>query len=96
MGKIKFSPAKTITRANLAAVPEGKPGVYRITTANKEIVYVGMAQGGRLPERIAEHKGEFPGGTRFQVKTTASKDAAKTLEAREIAKHEPKHNDQGK
>jgi len=51
-----------------------------------------MAKGTRLNDRIAEHKGEFKGGTRFQYKTAPSKEAAERLERKEICEYRPTHN----
>lgn len=89
----RFSPSKPITNKNLENVPGNKPGVYRIQSSQKDILYVGKAKGGRLDDRIGEHKGEIPGGTRFSYKTTASKESAERLEQREIKQHRPKFNE---
>lgn len=88
----KFSPSKPITNKNLEKVPGNKPGVYRIQDTRKDVLYIGKAKGGRLDDRIREHKGEIPGGTRFSYKTTPSKEAAERLEKREIKQQEPKFN----
>lgn len=88
----KFSKTMRITQENISRVPRDKPGVYRIKNAESDILYVGKAKGGRLDERIAEHKGEFDGGTRFQYRTTLSKEAAERLERREINRINPPSN----
>lgn len=92
MATKKFSKEKTITQKNLENVPGNKPGVYRIKNADHDILYIGKAKGGRLPDRIAEHKGQFQGGTRFQYRLTPSKDAAERLERKEIREHRPQRN----
>lgn len=92
MATKKFSPTRTITQKNLESVPGNRPGVYRIKNASNDILYIGRAKGGRLPDRIAEHKGQFQGGTRFQYRLTPSKDAAERLERKEIRKHRPSRN----
>ena len=88
----KFSPVRTITKGNLEKVPGDKPGVYRIKDVEGDVLYIGKAKGGRLDDRIAEHKGEFDGGTKFQYRTTSSKDAAERLERKEIKKFDPPSN----
>jgi len=88
----RFSPSKPITNKNLEKVPGNKPGVYRIQNIRKDVLYVGKAKGGRLNDRIKEHKGEISGGTRFSYKTTSTKKAAERLEKREIREQQPKFN----
>lgn len=92
MAMQKFSKTARITQANLERVPGDKPGVYRIKNAGGDVLYIGKAKGGRLDDRIAEHKGEFEGTTQFQYRTTSSKEAAEHLERREIRKYIPPEN----
>lgn len=92
MATKKFSPTRTITQKNLENVPSNKPGVYRIKNTSDDILYIGKAKGGRLPDRIAEHRGQFQGGTRFQYRLTPSKDAAERLERKEIREWKPPRN----
>ncbi len=88
----RFSPTRTLTNTNIEKVPGDKPGVYRIKNIADDILYVGKAKGSRLNDRIAEHKGEFQGGTRFQYRTTTSKEAAERLERQEIREYHPPRN----
>ena len=92
MAMQKFSKTVRITNANLEKVPGDKPGVYRIKNADGDVLYIGKAKGGRLDDRIAEHKGEFEGGTKFQYRTTSSKEAAERLERREVREYTPPKN----
>lgn len=92
MAMKKFSKTKSITKRNLDKVPGNKPGVYRIKNAGGDTLYIGKAKGGRLDDRIAEHKGQFKGGTQFQYRTTKTKDAAERLERQEIKKYQPPKN----
>ncbi|MEK9179429.1 MAG: GIY-YIG nuclease family protein [Patescibacteria group bacterium] len=88
----KFSHVRPITKGNLENVPGDKPGVYRIRNANGDILYIGKAKGGRLDDRIAEHRGEFKGGTRFKYRTTSNIDTAERLERKEIREWKPPRN----
>ena len=88
----KFSNTQRITKQNLDRVPDNEPGVYRIKDQSGDILYIGKAKGGRLPERIEEHQGRFKQGTQFQYRTTRNKDAADVLERQEIIKHIPPRN----
>lgn len=92
MAKRKFSNTRKINEKNLENVPGDKPGVYRIKDSKGGTLYVGKAKGGRLDDRIREHKGKFSGGTHFQYATTRTKDAAERLEKQEIKKNNPPRN----
>lgn len=92
MATKKFTKTQTITKGNIEKVPGNKPGIYRIKNAQDKTLYVGMAKGGRLDERIAEHKGEFKGGTRFQYKLASSKEVAERMERKEIKNWKPVFN----
>jgi excinuclease UvrABC nuclease subunit len=88
----KFTNTKNITKENIERIPKNKPGIYRIKNNQNKTIYIGMAKRGRLNKRIAEHRGEFKGGTRFQYKLTANKKVAEKMEQREIKNCKPIFN----
>ncbi len=92
----RFTNSKSITKANIEKIPGNKPGIYRIKNSANKTLYVGMAKGGRLDKRIAEHKGEFKGGTQFQYKVVTSKAGAGRMEKEEIKNQKPVFNDKHK
>lgn len=90
---VKFTPS------GIDALPNNKPAVYRIQTEAGRDNYVGVAQRGRLQDRLREH---LPGakdpvaGTKVQVSYTTSIDVARKTEARAIPRTKPRYNKQGK
>lgn len=88
----RFSVASSFNRNNLAKVPSNQPGVYRIKNAKNKILYVGIARGGRLAEKIAEHKGELAGGTKFQYRIARNRLEAERIESEEIKNLKPAFN----
>ena len=89
----RFSNIKPMSKKNIDNVPGDKPGVYRIKNNSGKVLYVGSAKGGRLDDRIAEHKGKIKGGTQFQYQTVPNKESAARLERKEIGKLKPPSND---
>lgn len=88
----RFTKTQTITKANIEKVPGNKPGIYRIKNAQDKTLYIGMAKGGRLDERISEHRGTFRGGTHFQYKLASNKIKAERIERKEIKNWKPVFN----
>jgi hypothetical protein len=83
---------------NLSGVeklPNDKPVLYRIETEGGRENYVGVAQRGRVKERIAEHLGEIP-GAKVSIEQFNSIDDARAKEANVIERVQPKYNKQGK
>ncbi len=84
------------SRSGAANLPNDKPVVYRIKTPGDKTNYVGVAQRGRVRERIQEHLIErrIP-GAKVQVEQKTSIDDALATEKRVIARSKPKYNRQG-
>ncbi len=85
-------------RYNKTAVdtlPNDKPAVYRIKTPGGNTNYVGVAQRGRVNDRVKEHLGEIPGASVSIEQFSSIADARKN-EANVIKRAQPKYNKQGK
>ena len=77
-------------------LPNDKPVVYRIKTKGNQTNYVGVAQRGRVQERIREHvsKARVP-GAKVQIEQKPSIREARATEKRVIARSKPRYNRQG-
>jgi len=86
-------------KGGVEKLPNNKPVVYRIKTDSGKTNYVGVAQRGRVQDRIKEHladgKDSVP-GVKVQIEQMPNIGAAKEKEARIISRVEPKYNEQGK
>lgn len=86
-------------KAGIAALPDNKPVVYKILTPNDRNNYTGIAQRGRVQERLAEHlpgaKDAIP-GSKVKIEQMSRIDDARAKEARIITRSQPPHNKQGK
>lgn len=82
-------------KTGISKLPDGKPVLYRILTPGGKPNYVGIAQRGRVQERIAEHlpsmKDAVP-GRKVQIEQLPSIDDARDKEARVISRSDPKYN----
>ena len=76
-------------------LPNDKPVVYRITTESGKMNYVGVAQKGRVRERISEHLGQIP-GAKVQIEQFSSISDAQKKEVNVIRRTQAKYNKQGK
>jgi hypothetical protein len=76
-------------------LPNNKPVLYRIETGGGSPNYVGIAQRGRVQERIKEHLGEIP-GAKVKIEQFSSIDDAREKETNVIKRSHPKYNIQGK
>ena len=79
-----------------AKLPNNKPVVYRIKTEGNRTNYVGVAQRGRVQERIREHihDARIP-GAKVQIEQKPSIREARATEKRAIARSKPQYNKQG-
>jgi hypothetical protein len=80
-------------------LPDNKPVVYKILTGGGKNNYTGVAQRGRVQERLKEH---LPGGkdcvpgAKVQVEQLSTIKDAQAKETRIIARTKPPHNEKGK
>ena len=83
----------------IVKLPDNKPVVYKILTEGDKNNYTGVAQRGRVQERLKEH---LPGGkdyvpgAKVQIEQMGSINEAEAKEARIIARTKPPHNEKGK
>ncbi len=85
-------------KAGVEKLPNNKPVVYKILTGSGNNNYTGIAQKGRVRERVAEHlpgaKDYIP-GSKVQIEQMHSIKDAQEKETRIISRSKPKHNKQG-
>jgi hypothetical protein len=79
----------------IGQLPNDKPVVYRIKTESGQMNYVGVAQKGRVRERISEHLGQIP-GAKVQIEQFSSINDAQKKEVNVIRRAQAKYNKQGK
>jgi hypothetical protein len=86
-------------KQGLESLSNDKPVVYKIQTGSGTNNYTGIAQRGRVRERIAEHlsgsKDPIP-GAKVQIEQMSSVADARAKESRVISRSKPKYNKQGK
>ena len=76
-------------------LPSDKPVLYKIQTQSGGTNYAGIAQKGRVQERLRKHLDEIP-GDKVQIEQFHSiSDAAKKEES-VIKRSQPKYNKKGK
>jgi excinuclease UvrABC nuclease subunit len=100
-GRVAIKKTVSLTKAGIKRIPNDKPGVYDIKSGDTKSKYVGMAQKGRLQERVKEHlpsssKDPIKGGKTVAVKQTASKASALKIEKAIIKSKQPPQNKKGK
>ena len=86
-------------KTGIEKLPDNKPVVYKILTEGGKNNYTGVAQRGRVQERLQEHlpgSKDYVPGVKIQIDQMKSIEEAKRKEALIIARSQPKHNEQGK
>lgn len=86
-------------KTNIGKLPNDKPVMYKYKTEGGKVNYVGVAERGRVQERLEEH---LPGGkdyvpgAKIQIEQVSSIGEARKMEAAAIKRIQPKHNELGK
>ena len=83
----------------IGKLPDNKPVVYKILTDGGKNNYTGIAQRGRVQERLTEHLGSGKDpvpGVKVVIEQHHSVAEARAQEQRVIARSQPKYNEQGK
>jgi hypothetical protein len=86
-------------QAGIEKLPNDKPVVYKIETPSGKNNYTGIAQRGRVRERLGEHlpEGKDPvPGAKVVVEQAKSIAEAREKEQRIITRSQPKYNEQDK
>lgn len=87
--KVKFN------KTDIENLPNDKPVIYKIMTQGGRNNYTGVAQRGRVQDRLKEHLGNIPGST-VQVEQMNNVSEAREKETRIIKRSQPKYNEQSK
>lgn len=80
-------------------LPDNKPVVYKILTDGGKNNYTGVAERGRVQDRLREHvpEGKDRGpGVKGQIEQMGSIKDAEAKESRIISRTKPPHNEKGK
>src|SRR2546428_13964192 len=88
----------SFTGKGIGKLPDDKPVVYKILTDGGKNNYTGIAQRGRVQERLQEH---LPGGkdyvpgAKVQIDQLSSIKDAEAKETRIISRTKPPYNEKG-
>ena len=86
-------------KSSINKLPDDKPVVYKIQSEGGKNNYTGVAERGRVQDRLAEHlpggKDHIP-GSRVHIEQMSSIAEARKKESRVISRSKPRHNKQGK
>jgi predicted GIY-YIG superfamily endonuclease len=80
-------------------LPDNKPVVYKILTEGGKNNYTGVAQRGRVQERLQEHLSggkDYVPGAKVQIEQMPSIKEAELKESRIISRTKPPYNEKGK
>ncbi len=86
-------------KSGIGKLPNNKPVVYKILTESGGNNYTGIAQRGRVGERLEEHLvggKDYVPGSKVQIEQMQNIEEAWEKESRIISKSDPKYNKQGK
>ncbi len=86
-------------KTGIVKLPNNKPVVYKILTEGGQNNYTGVAQKGRVKERISEHLSgdkDYVPGSKVQIEQMKSIEEARDKEASIISRSDPEYNKQGK
>ena len=89
----------TFSEKGIEKLQDNKAVVYKILTDGDKNNYTGVAQRGRVQDRLKEH---LPGGkdyvpgAKVQIEQMGSIKDAEAKEARIISRTKPPHNEKGK
>jgi hypothetical protein len=87
--KVKYN------KTSIDQLPNDKPVLYRIETETGNLNYTGIAERGRVRDRIKEHLGEIPGAN-VNIEQFSSINDARNKEKNVIKRNQPKYNEQDK
>jgi hypothetical protein len=87
--KVKYN------KKGIDQLPNDKPVLYRIETEAGRPNYIGIAQRGRVRERLSEHLGKIPGAT-VRIEQFNDISDAQRKEVNVIRRAQAKFNKQGK
>ena len=85
-------------KTGINKLPDNKPVVYKILTEGGKNNYTGVAQRGRVKDRLQEHlpgSKDYVPGAKVQIEQVSRIEEAKKKEALIISRSKPKHNEQG-
>jgi hypothetical protein len=87
------------SKNGISELPNNKPVLYRILTGGGRNNYIGIAQRGRVQDRLQEHlpgAKDYVPGAKIRIEQMSSIEEAREKEQRIIARSQPPHNTQGK